>query len=456
MTRFAAHEIAAFVTGFATGDVPETAIAIARLRVLDTVGLVLGGCDTLASHAAIGVARDNSARPARGASLIGDAASVAPAWAAFAHGVIAHCRDFDDTFSDSVVHPGSTINAVALALAETRAIPTRDVLAAIVIGYEVAARLGSAAGRRLHARGFHATGIHGPIIAACVAARLSGLDATQTVSAIGLAASMSGGLLQFLEDASWSKWLHVGWSAHGGIIAAELAARGFRGPAGALDGENGVFAAFLGRDALQPDALTAGLGRVWRGGEALPKYFPCAHVIQPYIAATLALRAEFGAADIAALDCHIAPWAVPIVCEPQANKRAPTGEMDAIASLFFQVAMAWVDGDVGLEVLTAASHGRIDLLKAAALVSYHVDATLGAGFDGRVVAALRDGRVVTRIVPEPAILPDAIMRKFIMLARRSLSDDRVAVLRDVLTLEQEMWPSEIGAVLRAADTGIRP
>jgi 2-methylcitrate dehydratase PrpD len=87
------------------------------------------------------------------------------ATAALVHGSLAHARDFDDTYIDSVVHPGSTVIAAALAAGESVDAPFDALSTAIVIGYEVAARLGMVAGRGL-ARGFHATGIVGPIAAA--------------------------------------------------------------------------------------------------------------------------------------------------------------------------------------------------------------------------------------------------------------------------------------------------
>jgi hypothetical protein len=115
-------------------------------------------------------------------------------------------------------------------LSERSLATTLDALStAIVIGYEVAARLGMMAGRGFHARGFHATGVVGPIAAAAAAGHLMRLDASRLADAMGLATSMSSGLLAFLGDGGWSKWMHTGWSAHGGLIAAQLANTGFRG-----------------------------------------------------------------------------------------------------------------------------------------------------------------------------------------------------------------------------------
>ena len=62
--------------------------------------------------------------------------------AALAHGSLAHARDFDDTFPETVVHPGSTVIAAALAAAEVTSASFEELSTAIVVGYEIAARLG--------------------------------------------------------------------------------------------------------------------------------------------------------------------------------------------------------------------------------------------------------------------------------------------------------------------------
>ena len=443
----AARRLAAWAIETPSAAIPSEMRALAALRLQDSIGLILGACDTPAAAAVLALARRNGARPAQGATLVTDPAPIAPAWAALAHGTIAHCRDFDDTFPDSVVHPGSTIVSTALALAEAHDRSTTDLLAAIAVGYEIAARLGRAGGRAFHARGFHATSIHGPTIAACVASRLLGLTPDQASNAIGLATSMAGGLLAFLADGSWSKWLHVGWSAHGGIIAAELARDGFRGPD---SGTDALFAAFLGS---RTDIATDDLGRVWLGGGALPKYHPCAHVIQPYIAATLALRTSVAAQEIASIKCEIAAWAVPIVCEPLDRKRCPGAEMDVIASLPFQVAAAWVDGTVDLGILDAPQRQRADLLQAAARVGYAIDPALGQGFDGAIQVTLRNGAVQRHRVPALAIDAQALARKLRTLAARALAPRAVETLAAALATLPPDWRRTVAEALQTAGQG---
>jgi 2-methylcitrate dehydratase PrpD len=290
----------------------------------------------------------------------------------------------------------------------------------------VAARIGAVAGRRFHARGFHATGVVGPIAAAAAAARAQRLSPERTAWAMGLAASMSGGLMAFQADGAWSKWLHVGWGAQGGVVAADLAARGFRGPLAALDGPGNLFAAFLAGENWSAAGLTQALGEDWQGGGARFKYYPCAHVIQPYIDAALALRAKhaLAAGDIAEVRCAIAPWAVPIVCEPREPRLAPATELDAIASLPYMIAYALAEGAVTLAALDAPARGRADLHALAARVVHDADASLGRGFDARVAIRMKDGTIREAIADSATLDPARLSAKFVVNATPALGAAR--------------------------------
>lgn len=166
--------------------------------------------------------------------------------------------------------------------------------------------------------------------------------------------------MAFMVDGGWSKWLHAGWSAAGGVTAAELAARGFRGPEYVLDGGHDLYAALLHGEPIDRGAIVAGLGREWQGARAEFKYYPCAHVIQPYIDAVLALVYEHDLrpADVASIECTIAPWAAAIVCEPRAARLRFDAELEAIASLPYQLAFAVQERRVDLAALAAPARAR--------------------------------------------------------------------------------------------------
>ena len=244
---------------------------LARIRLVDTLGLIAAA----AGHEAGASLRAFAdANPGTGATVLMTGKQTLAATAALVHGSLAHARDFDDTYIDSVVHPGSTVIAAALAAGESVDAPFDALSTAIVIGYEMTARLGMVAGRGFHARGFHATGIVGPIAAAAAAGHLMRLHTLRLADAMGLATSMSSGLLAFLGDGGWSKWLHTGWSAHGGLIAAQLANGGFRGPRrGSIIGSGFTALSLATPKSILPRSATAWdrSGRApWRKPSSIP------------------------------------------------------------------------------------------------------------------------------------------------------------------------------------------
>jgi 2-methylcitrate dehydratase PrpD len=444
----AVADLAAWSANLAWRSVPEAERALVPLRVLDTCGLVAAGAETEAVRAALAFVRAEDG--AGEAALLLGGERVPASRAALLHGVAAHCRDFDDTFPDSVVHPGSVVVPAALAAGEAARAAAEEVGAAIIAGYEVAARIGGVAGRRFHTRGLHATGIVGPIAAAVAAARVRRLSPEATAWAMGLAASMSGGLMAFQADGAWSKWLHAGWAAQGGIVAAELAARGFRGPLAALDGAGNLFGAMLAGEALDLAALTRGLATAWQGGGARFKHFPCAHVIQPYIDAALALRRKhtLAAADIVEVRCAIAPWAIPIVCEPRAARIEPATELDAIASLPYMVAHALAEGQVGLPALAESARRRADFRALAARVHHDPDPAMGHGFDARITIRTHAGQSWTATADAAAVDAEALGAKFVANATPSLGVGRAEEALGRLRAMSAPDPAAIAALMQ--------
>ena len=432
--------LADWCAGLRVADIPAEVLAALPLRILDTTGLIIAGTVTPAGRYASDYARTFTA-PAE-SSLCGSRDRVPASMAALAHGVAAHCRDFDDTYVDSVVHPGSMINSALLALAEKTDASSDDFNAAIVAGYEVAARVGAVAGRKFHARSLHATGIVGPIACAAAAGRLLRLSGQQISWAMGLAASMSGGLMAFLMDGGWSKWLHVGWAAHGGIVASDLAARDFRGPEHVLNGKHDLYSALLAGEALDRSLICTGLGTTWQGSLAQFKYYPCAHVIQPYIDAVLEIvrRHDLAAADIAGIDCTIAPWAAAIVCEPREAKLRFDSELEAIASLPYQLAVAAIDRRVDLQALEPTSRSRPDLADFAHRVTHRLDASLGQTFDGSVEIRTKSGKMhLAKADLAHASLPK-LLEKFYSIARPLVGVQRAEALsQEILRGDEPLW-----------------
>jgi 2-methylcitrate dehydratase PrpD len=434
------EDLADWASGVRPADIPAEQIKLMRLRLLDTLGLIAAAaaepvCESMLQWA------DAWAGPGT-ATIVINGAQAHPAIAALVHGTLAHARDFDDTLPDSVVHPGSVVVPAALGLAEQLDASFAQLATAIVVGYEVAARLGKISGRGFHVRGFHATGIVGPIATAAAASNLLRLDPASSADALGLASSMSSGLMAFLADGGWSKWMHAGWAAHGGIIAAELAKARMRGPRHAFDHPAGLFGAFAG-ESNDLSSLLEKLGSAWLGALAQPKYYPCAHVIQPFIDAALMLRCEGRGATIASMRCAVAPWAFPIVCAPRETKLAPRNDLEAVASLPFMLAAALCDGKVNLETLRPEMLARDDLRSLAARIECEMDERLGAGFDGAITVIHTDGKTTRRSVGLKPFDAHRLRQKFHSnVTRFYVSTTRAGAIETAL-LEQEPGAREI-------------
>ena len=168
--------------------------------------------------------------------------------------------ELDDTHQAGSIHPGVVMFSTAIAMSEIHPeIGIGQFVSAVVAGYEVATRLAMALQPKFHYElGFHPTATCGVFGAAVTAAKLLHLSEEQMLSAVGIAGSMAAGSLEFLAEGTWTKRLHPGLAAQNGILAAKLAAEGFRGPATILEGRDGFLSAYSRRPSPN---LYAGPGK---------------------------------------------------------------------------------------------------------------------------------------------------------------------------------------------------
>ena len=164
--------------------------------------------------------------------------------AALCNGTAAHGEDFDDTYEGGPAHAGAVIVPAILATAEKHGLSGGDVGLGIAVGCEVMCRLCHVAPKRVHQAGFHPTAVFGAIAAAAGVGASLRLDAAQLTDAMGIAASMSSGIIEYLAEGAWTKRMHPGWAAQSGYRAARLAQGGFVGPRTVFEGEHGFFHAF--------------------------------------------------------------------------------------------------------------------------------------------------------------------------------------------------------------------
>src|SRR5690606_13378071 len=269
----------------------------------------------------------------------------APATAALLNGAFGHSLDFDDTHSDSSLHPSAPVVPAAFAAAEMTGASGEDLLAAIVVGFEVCCRLGNALDPTSHyARGFHPTATAGNFGAAAAAGRLLGLDADRMCSAFGVAASQASGSLQFLENGAWNKRYQVGEAAMKGLMAVSLAAQGFHGAAQALEGRHGFLKGYS--DGADFSRAVAGLGETWETLRIGVKPYPACRYTHAAVDGLLALRARHGLAadDVTRISVGLHRNGMALVGDPAAAKRRARSIVDGQFSMPFAAAVALTRG----------------------------------------------------------------------------------------------------------------
>jgi 2-methylcitrate dehydratase PrpD len=443
----AAERIARWSAELSPDDIPAEVAEAAKLHLLDTLG-----CGLAASGMGIATEGRKTMAELGGeerTTVIGARTGMPAANAAFANAMVCHGLDYDDTHSDSVAHVGVVACPASLAAAETAGASGRDALAAIVAANEVITRIGMAASGLFHKRGFHPTAVCGVFGATVSAARLDGLDAGRTTSALGIAGSLASGLFAYLDDGTPTKPIHPGWAAHGGLLAARLAAHGAEGPPGVLEGRFGLYHAFLGAEKGEIDieGQLSDLGSRWETTRIAYKPYPACHFMHGAVGATAAAVEDgLSADDVEEVVVTVPAAGVDLVLEPAAAKIAPRTAYEAKFSLQYSAAAMLVHGRCGVTTYAPDAIRDERVLDLARRVRYEVKdyPSYPAAFPGGVRITTRDGRTFEadlehqRGGPENPMTPDEVREKYRENASLALDETTAAALEEaMLALEEQ-------------------
>jgi 2-methylcitrate dehydratase PrpD len=271
-------------------DIPSAALDRARNTICDTVGAIIFGYDLPWSRMIASYATSYG-EGGRSRILGPGAGCVQAPMAALVNGALAHSFELDGSAKPSCgAHPCATIFPAALAVAQERDIGGKALLTAFVAATEVVLRIGSATGKSNEHRGFHGPATTGPFAATVGVGKLLGFDGAKLTEALGIAGSLSAGLLQFSRAGTGGmvNCLHFGRANESGVLAASLAERGFSGPHDILEGELGFLNVFC--DTSDMSKLTAGLGQTFLTLNIYMKRYACHGVCQAPLQALEELR----------------------------------------------------------------------------------------------------------------------------------------------------------------------
>jgi 2-methylcitrate dehydratase PrpD len=386
--------LAAFAADLEWDRVPAGVRDQLRLTVVDLLGVGCAGAVT-AEHRRLLAAVAPASGPSR---VLGADHGAEPRDAAWLNGVAACSLELDEGNKYSRGHPAVHAFPAVLAVAEATMASGAEVCAALLVGYEVGARMGAAT--RLHA-GVHPHGTWGAVGAAAGLARLRRLDAATTAAAIDAAAGLAfATTFSSALDGNLVRNAWVGGANEVGMRAVQLAVAGHAR-------NDGTAAATLGAvlGELDPDALDDGLGERWmitRG--YFKRHASCAYTHPPADAA-LQLRDAAGPlnpADIAAITVETHHVAAAL---DRTFDAAPPSRLAAMFSIPWVTAVALTAGVVGPEHLGDTSlhdAGVAGLARRVRVaVAPDLDAALPDHRGARLIVELTDGRRLTAEVADP-------------------------------------------------------
>lgn len=355
----------------------------AHRTFMNWVGCAVGA----AGHESVQAALDAVAmlEPAPQASVLGRRTKVDIASAALVNGISSHTFDFDDTHLKTIIHPAGPVASALLALAEQQGASGRAVIDALVIGIDVACRVGNSMYPEHYDRGWHITGSTGMLGAAAGCARLLGLDPQQTTMALGIAASQPIGMRE--QFGTMTKPFHPGAAARAGLMSALLASKGFTASPRALEAPRGMMQTVSTK--CDWNEITAGLGQQFEISFNSYKPFACGIVIHPAIDACVQLREQgVRPEDVARIELKVHSLVLELT-----GKKEPADGLQAKFSVYHGCAAGLTFGRAAEEEFSDAVVNRADMVALRRKVVATVDDSIDEA-SADVTALLNDGRRV--------------------------------------------------------------
>jgi 2-methylcitrate dehydratase PrpD len=271
--------LSTYVAGAVKKPLPPEVAARAKLHLVDTFAAMISGSRLLPGKVAIAHVKTLGGKPEAG--VIGSRIVTSAANAALANGMSGHADETDDTHPPTLTHPGTSVVPAALAIGERNKLSGSAVLRAIVLGYDVCARLLLALRPMPFLRSGHHAGAFGQLFGAAAAAgALLRFDARRVRYLLSYAAEQASGLYTMFRDPEHIEKAYGmgGMPAENGTAAALMVAHGFTGVEDAFSGERNFFFAFAPEG--DPTELARGLGRDYEILRAGIKRWPVGGPIQ--------------------------------------------------------------------------------------------------------------------------------------------------------------------------------
>ena len=332
--------LAEFIYNFKLNDVNEMIIEKAKESLIDTLGAGIGGStdkevDSIYKNFKIYDKTNTS-------TIWGKSSKMSIFTAVLLNAIMSHTLELDDVHKKSKCHVGAVVVPTALTIGEYLGISNKDILEAIIVGYETMVRIGMGFGVSSHRlKGWHVTSTAGTFGAAATASKLFRLNKKQIISSLGLAGTQSSGVWAFTSDGATNKKFHPGHAAVCGVVSTLLAQSGMIGSAHILDAtDGGLFPAMS--DEYNYTIVIQELGKKYSFVELDRKPYACCRSMHPAINAVLNIRNRTNL-NMDEIECvNIKTYKIAITQCGFTNK--PKNVAEAKSSMAYGVAVALIDG----------------------------------------------------------------------------------------------------------------
>lgn len=430
------QEFAAFIAGTNYDDLPEQVVDLAKERIMDTMGAAIAGSANWEYAAQL---REACKKLGSGnCGVLGGERCYPAAHAAMINATYAHSIELDDGHKNAGCHAGAVVVSTALTMARALGKSGKELIAAVVLGYEVTYRIATHINPAQINKGFHPSSNCGVYGAAAVAGKLMGLNEAQLANALGQAGMLASGTMEATKSGQRAKCVQVGNAAYNGIFAATLAESGMEGCLSALEGPNGLFA--TQSENVNVKDVCRDLGRVYTIGDTYNKMYPSCRHAQPGIEAALELGVEHGIDPNAVAAIHIGTHKVAYELTGIIKKPKNSGE--AKFSLAYGSAAALCKHSFGVTSLTERSYTDPEILRLADKVTCEIDPDVQALFPkkrgAKVRIELNDGTAYEKEIydlkgsPDNPVGWEELQAKFEENAKNVLSDEQIRNLLRML------------------------
>jgi 2-methylcitrate dehydratase PrpD len=342
------QELAKYCSGLKFNRLPDEVIDRVKYLFLDFIGVACRGSQEDSSRSMNRFVREMG-EGSPGGVIIGTKERAPSVYAALANGTSSHAIEMDDVNNEASLHPGVVVFPSALATGEMTRATGRRFIEGVVAGYEVVIRLGKALGpENSYRQGFHPTATCGTLGSSVVASKVMGLNQERMVSAMGIAGSQAAGSMEYLAQGAWTKRFHAGWAAHSGMIAAQLAKKGFRGPTSIIEGRDGFLHAYS--NGADQNKVLEGIGSGFEILRTSVKPYACCRYMQPPIDGVLKIAKEndLQPDQVEKVRLGLLRAGFPLIADPIEKKYCPESLVDAQFSMPFGAAVAILYHKAGL------------------------------------------------------------------------------------------------------------